>query len=124
MFSTRKSDSVSYTHLDVYKRQVRILYIHRLVHHVHVLRNRTDSDLLADWCMGFGTQRDVYKRQTLVLNILQPMVSCASVFLWRVKLFVRLMQTVAISIGVVKITEKELYLNDNGHSDIVIYKRK
>ena len=25
---------------------------------------------------------------------------------------------------VVKITEKELYLNDNGHSDIVIYKRK
>ena len=23
-----------------------------------------------------------------------------------------------------KITEKELYLNDNGHSDIVIYKRK
>ena len=36
---------------------VRILYIHRLVHHVHVLRNRTDSDVLADWCMGFGTQR-------------------------------------------------------------------
>lgn len=25
---------------------------------------------------------------------------------------------------VVKITKKELYLNDNGHSDIVIYKRK
>ena len=25
---------------------------------------------------------------------------------------------------VVKITEEELYLNDNGHSDIVIYKRK
>ena len=25
---------------------------------------------------------------------------------------------------IVKITEKELYLNDNGHSDIVIYKRK
>lgn len=25
---------------------------------------------------------------------------------------------------VVKITEKELYLNDNGHSNIVIYKRK
>ena len=36
---------------------VRILYIHRLVHHVHVLRNCTDSDVLADWCMGFGTQR-------------------------------------------------------------------
>ena len=25
---------------------------------------------------------------------------------------------------VVKITEEELYLNDNGHSDIIIYKRK
>lgn len=25
---------------------------------------------------------------------------------------------------VVKVTEEELYLNDNGHSDIVIYKRK
>ncbi|WP_287645309.1 hypothetical protein, partial [Bacteroides sp.] len=25
---------------------------------------------------------------------------------------------------VVKITKEELYLNDNGHSDIVIYKRK
>lgn len=25
---------------------------------------------------------------------------------------------------VVKVTEDELYLNDNGHSDIIIYKRK
>ena len=25
---------------------------------------------------------------------------------------------------IVKITEKELYLNDNGHSDMVVYKRK
>ena len=34
---------------------LRILYIHRLIHHVHVLRNRADSYVPADRCMGFGT---------------------------------------------------------------------
>ncbi len=28
------------------------LYPSSLFHHVHVLRNCTDSDVLADWCMG------------------------------------------------------------------------
>ena len=34
---------------------IRILYIRRFVHHVHVLRNCVDTDVPADWCMGIRT---------------------------------------------------------------------
>ena len=32
----------------------RLLYFNRFVHHVHVLRNRLDSDVPAYWRMGYG----------------------------------------------------------------------
>ena len=34
---------------------IRILYIRRFIHHVHVLRNRIDTDVPVDWCMGIRT---------------------------------------------------------------------
>ena len=34
---------------------IRILYIRRFVHHVHVLRNCVDTDVPVDWCMGIRT---------------------------------------------------------------------
>ena len=50
-----------------------------------------------------GTIKDketkLFGEEEYVVNIGPQHPACASVFLWRVKLFVRLMQTVAISIG-------------------------
>ena len=34
---------------------IRVLYLDRPFHHVHVLRNRTDPDVSVNRCMGFGS---------------------------------------------------------------------